>query len=225
MFGFETIGKILGYGKEEPDLINDKILCIYAELKNTGVGDKDISALSRRIAASNGVVVDDDFYKNFAESCTDRGIFRVYLSEQYAEAYVDTLKADSSVKSAALYCYNDPSKLSLKKAFPEVFEGLYYCEFCNKPLASEEAFCVNNTCRMAVQNMRETNKQLIEAGQMEEILPEWRTKTDGDYTYHCHCHSITFTSDTAPDSCGEINCPGCGEWVNGIDEEEEEDEF
>lgn len=225
MFPFENIGKMLGYGKEEPDLINDEILCVYVELENVGVNDRDIAALSRRIAAANGVVVDKDFYEGIVEECTNRGIFRLYISEQYASAYVDTLKADSSVKSAAINVYGKPRKRDMKSVFPEVFEGLYYCESCDEPLKSEETFCINTSCPLAVQNMRETNKKLIEAGQMEEILPKWRTKTDGDYSYHCRCHSITFTSDLEPDSEDEIECPGCGNWLEVVDKEEVDDEF
>lgn len=225
MFPFENIAKALGWAKEEPDLINDEILCVYVELNKTGVSDRDIAALSRRIAASNGVVVDKEFYEDIVEECTNRGIFRIYISEQYASAYVDTLKADSSVKSAAINVYGKPRKRDMKSVFPEVFEGLYYCESCDEPVESEETFCINTSCPLAVQNMREANKELIKAGQMEEILPKWRTKTDGANSFYCHCHEITFTSDLEPDDVNEINCPGCGEWVEVTDKEEVDDEF
>lgn len=223
MFGLVSLGKFFGFIRQPPDLINEDIRLLYISTKNIGVSPKDVISLANKIASSDGVAVSEGFHERFVESIGKRGSVQVMVSAQHIDSYAETLRSHPSVENTATYHWEVVKKYKLKELFPEAFPELHYCSNCDSQLKEEGAFCVNNDCFMAVQNLREANQELIEAGAMVEVLPDWRTKEDGEYIYHCHCHDVKITSDVEGDDVGEIRCPGCNDWIETYEEEEDDE--
>lgn len=225
MFGLEFLGRVFGILRQPPDLIKEDIDTLCICIKHLGVSEKDISRLSRKIASSDGVVITEDFHQRIMDECFKQGHFRVMVSNQHSDSYRETLLSHPSVSEVDVYVWERITKYFLKGLFPEVFAELHYCSSCDENLKEEGAFCVNNGCVLAVQNLREANEKLIESQTLKEVLPEWKTKKDGAYTYHCICHDINITSDEDPDDDdGGIPCPGCDVWISQVGPEDWDDE-
>lgn len=231
MFGLVTLHNLLFHGRlrrHEPDPMKEDITEVQIVFNKLGVTAAGVRSLLKKVRSADGVVFSDDMEDKYLREASERGAIVIHVANNFLADFRNLMESIDIVNTCRWY--GVMSKARLKKIFPDKFEGLHYCEYCSSELESEDAFCTRNNCYYAVQNVRQTLKQQIQAGEVEEVVPHFLTAeaVPGSIQYYCSCNDRPFWSDWEADEDGDIKCPGCGDFCepySGQDTGEEDGEW